>query len=509
MKKFSLLSIIFSFAFVYSQPTIQWQKTLGGANVDVAKSIQQTIDGGYIVAGYTTSTDGDVTGNQGSSDSWIVKLSNSGTIEWQECLGGSNWEYAQSIQQTTDGGYIVAGYSVSTDGDLAVNQGSTDIWVIKLSSSGIIEWQKTFGGTKSDIATSIQQTTDGGYIVAGETESNDGDVTGNHGSSDSWVLKLNSSGTIVWQKTFGGTEGDFASSIQQTTDGGYILLVGETYSNDGDVTGNHGGGDIWVVKLSSSGTIQWQKPLGGSRYDGARSIQQTTDGGYILAGDTTSNDGDVTGEDINYDIWVVQLNSSGTIVWQKIIGKPKGDYAFSIQQTTDGGYIVAAGTELTDGDLGEPYLYDIWVFKLNSSGTILWEKTLGGSKIDVAFSIQQTTDGGYILAGYTESNDGDVTGKHGSEDIWVVKLLNTLGINEVTADDILSIYPNPFANEINVKIDANSLGSLYSIYDQSGRTVLTGQLNTESSIIEISDLSKGIYVFRLGDKYKSIKIVKD
>ena len=260
-------------------PAIEWQKSIGGSTVEEAKSIEQTTDGGYIVAGYTTSNNGDVTGNHGNSDYWVVKLSATGTIQWQKTLGGTADDYAQSIQQATDGGYIIAGYTNSNNGNVTGNHGNYDYWVVKLSAVGTIEWQKTLGGTQNEYAYSIQQTRDGGYIVAGYAASIDGDVTGVQGGFDYWVVKLNSTGTIEWQKTAGGSSADIAFSIRETSDGGYII-VGVTLSNDGDVSGYHGGFgyDSWIVKLSGTGNIQWAKTLGGTNDDIIWSIKQTADG---------------------------------------------------------------------------------------------------------------------------------------------------------------------------------------------------------------------------------------
>ena len=190
---------------------------------------------------------------------WIT-FAQAPAIDWQKSFGGTTIESAGIILQTTEGGYIVSCNTQSNDGDVTGNHGNTDIWVVKLSVSGAIQWGKTLGGTESDIAQSILKTRDGGYVVAGYTDSNDGDVTGNHGNTDFWVVKLSNAGIIQWQKTLGGTQEDYAYSIQQTIDGGYIV-VGNTGSNDGDVTGNHGGSDMWIVKLSATGTFQWQKTL--------------------------------------------------------------------------------------------------------------------------------------------------------------------------------------------------------------------------------------------------------
>ena len=229
-------------------PVISWQKSLGGSGYDRATSIQQTSDGGYIVAGNSSSIDEDVTGNHGNSDYWIVKLNSVGSIVWQKSLGGSGNDSATSIQQTSDGFYIVAGSSSSINGDVTGNHGGVDYWIVKLDSLGSILWQKSLGGSGNDYAQSIQQTSDGGYIVAGYSTSINGDVTGNHGNSDYWIVKLNHVGSIVWQKSLGGSGFDYAWSIQQTSDGGHIV-AGYSTSINGDVTGNHGDYDSWIVKL--------------------------------------------------------------------------------------------------------------------------------------------------------------------------------------------------------------------------------------------------------------------
>jgi len=296
--------------FKTKSPGILFEKTFGGSDWDESYSIQQTSDGGYIVAGYALSNNGDVFGNHGSNDYWIVKLDETGNIQWQKCLGGSYDDRAYSIQQTSDDGFIVAGTTYSNDGDVSGKHGSSnddkDYWIVKLDKTGNIEWQKCLGGSDEDIAQSIQQTSDGGYIVAGYTFSNNGDVSGNHSNSDYWIVKLDETGNIQWQKCLGGSSNDYAYSIHQTSDGGYIV-AGSTDSNNGDVSGNHGNYDYWLVKLDVKGEIQWQKCLGGSSSDGARSIQKMNDGGYIVTGYTKSNDGDVSGNHGSSDYWIVKL----------------------------------------------------------------------------------------------------------------------------------------------------------------------------------------------------------
>ncbi len=240
--------------------TIQWQKSLGSFGDEEALDIEQTSDGGYIMAGYCHGDGGNVSGSHGSTDCWVVKLNAAGNVQWQKCLGGSDREGANSIKQTYDGGYVMAGYSVSNDGDVSGNHGGLggpglDYWIVKLSSTGSIQWQKCLGGSGTEEAKSILQTTDGGYLTVGQTNSNDGDVTGYHNSNfayaeDCWIVKLDSTGNMQWQKCMGGNEIDQANNIQLTMDGGYIM-AGQTVSNDGDVSGNHGSSDYWIVKLRS------------------------------------------------------------------------------------------------------------------------------------------------------------------------------------------------------------------------------------------------------------------
>ncbi len=457
MKRNILITLFFSFSFFLSisQPAIQWQKSLGGSGVDYGGPIQQTNDGGFIVAGRPKSNDGDVSVNYGFEDYWIVKLNETGTIEWQKSLGGTASEIPQSILQTTDGGYIVAGFSTSNDGDVSGNHGSADCWVVKLTSIGTIEWQKSFGGTGYESAISIQQTNEGGYILAGYSNSNDGDVSGNHGNDDFWVAKLSVLGTLEWQKSLGGSSYDYGYFIEQTTDGGYILS-GTSLSNDGDVSGNHNSQDCWVVKLTSVGTIEWQKSLGGSSADSGGPIQQTNDGGYIFAGMSSSNDGDVSGNHGGLDYWIVKLTSIGAIEWQKSLGGAGYEHLVSIQQTIGGGYIVSGYSDSNDGDVsGNHGSMDYWLVKLNNTGTTEWQKSLGGSFPEYASSIIQTNDGGFIVSGTSGSNDNDVSGNHStvdnytSYDCWLVKLNtcqlieSTLSLNECNPISINGItYSN-------------------------------------------------------------------
>jgi hypothetical protein len=388
-------------------------------------SIRQTGDGGYIVSG-SINTDGSP--GHGAEDMWVVKLNPSGIFQWQKVLGGRDRDESFSIQQTTDDGYILIGSTESDNtGDVGSNHGGSDIWVVKLSPGGDIQWQKVLGGAGFESGRSIEQTTDGGYILIGSTESdNTGDVGSNHGGSDIWVVRLSPGGGIQWQKVLGGADFESGRSIRQTTDGGYVLAGNTESDNTGNVGSNHGKSDIWVVKLNTAGDIQWQKVLGGSDREESFSIRRTTGGGSILTGTTDSdNTGDVGSNHGGSDVWVVRLNPAGAIQWQKLLGGNGFESGRSIAQTKDDGSILTGSTDSDNtGDVGtNPGGSAIWVVKINPAGDLQWEKVLGGNGFESGRSIEQTTDDGYILAGNTDSdNTGDVGSNPGGSATWVVKL---------------------------------------------------------------------------------------
>ena len=436
---------------VFSQPNIDWEISLGGSTLDFGRSAITTSDGNYIIAGSTASSNGDVTNNHGGADFWLVKLSDTGTLLWEKTLGGSDSDKANKIIQTSDGGFMVVGESRSTDGDLTQNNGNFDWWVVKVDDSGNLQWQKSLGGSGWDTAYDVQQTNDGGYIVAGANNSNDGDVSGNQGGKDFWVVKLDASGNVLWSKSLGGTTIDEAHSIRQTPDGGYIV-AGNSSSNNGDVGANYGIADFWIVKLDASGTLQWEKNLGGSAYDQAYSIITTSDGGYLATGYSASNDNDVSGNHGEGDIWTVKLDNTGTIQWQKSLGGSLQDSANDVQQTTDGGYIIIGDSESTDGDItNNQGGNDVWILKLTPAGSLEWQKNLGGSGQDFGSSIRQTPDDGFIIAANSDSSDGDVSNNLGASDFWAVKLNPILGVAENDSPHFL-ICPNPSNGLITIQL---------------------------------------------------------
>ncbi|MBK6542526.1 MAG: T9SS type A sorting domain-containing protein [Flavobacteriales bacterium] len=503
--------LLFGSAFAQWAPGIEWERAVGGSGSDYTADVEQTIDGGYIAAGSTHSNNGDVSGNHGGDDLWVVKLDATGALIWQKPLGGSLDDRAYSIEQTSDGGYVAAGYTTSNNGDVTGYHGGDDMWVVKLDASGTLLWQKALGGSDGDYAQTILRTSDNGYIIAGQTSSNDGDVTGNHGDRDFWIVKLDSAGTVLWQKTFGGTSYDTASSIAFTSDGGYVA-AGLTYSINGDVTGNQGENDFWIVKFDDVGTLLWQRTLGGSDVDGAGSILQTADGGYIVAGVTSSADGDVTGNHGGRDVWVVKLDSTGALSWQRAIGGSGDDSAHGIQLTNDGGYILSGHTTSNDGDVsGNHGNYDTWVMKLDSIGWLEWQKPLGGSDYDVGGGIQQTADGGCVVASFARSSDGEITNSHGGFEGWIVKLGDIATGAQEMSTPVLTISPNPGNDLIRVSSDKEMCKATITITDAFGRAVAHERMNGTAHWLNVGHLPAGLYTLtmRSEQEARSKRLVVD
>jgi len=319
----------------------------------------------------------------------VVSAEQSGMITWDRTYGGSKDDWVSSLIQTTDGGYAVAGYTKS------FGAGEADFWLLKLDKKGNRIWDKTYGGSGYDYASSLVQTSDGGYAVAGSTESRGA------GGRDFWLLKLNSQGKLLWNRTYGGSKDDEARSLIQVNDGGY-LLAGWTDS--------YGAGtyDFWLLKLNSQGKLLWDRTFGERGWDEARTIIQTSDGGYTVAGFTWAK-----GVEDDDDLWLLKLNSQGKLLWDRTFGGSKEDRASSLIQTSDGGYAVAGST--TSKGAGN---YDFWLLKLDKQGNQIWDRTFGAGTLDWANSLVQTSDGGYVVAGSTESKGA------GGRDFWLLKLNN-------------------------------------------------------------------------------------
>jgi hypothetical protein len=371
MERTKLLLAFVVSALLLSSPcyALEWVRIFGGNDRDRGYSIQETDDGGFIVSGDTSSFGG----------TWALKLNFDGTVEWEKAYYGS---YFDCLRRTSDGGYALAGDLYGADSDISL---------VKLYSDGTVAWEKAYSQsyyTYYEFTSSMNQTADGGYIVVGTAFLGGGDPYGN-----AFVLKVGSDGTKEWHKKYTGGGFEHADEVVQTSDGGY-LVVGGNDSCSGE----------WVMKLLADGNIEWQKTYEGGELT---SVRQTSDEGYVLAGSSSSGSG-------NADVWVLKLDTDGTVDWSRTYGGSGADVASSIQESSDGGYIMTGETQ--SFGVGES---DIWILKLFVNGTIDWEKTYGGMFADYGKAIQETSDGGYVVAGTTKSFVG---GGESDHDVFVLKL---------------------------------------------------------------------------------------
>lgn len=326
---------------------LEWQKTYGGSNDDRGQAVIQTSDGGYAITGYAQSDDGDASNNEGFHDNWILKLDQTGNILWERSFGFSGHDHSYDLVETVDGGFFFTGFldvtssngAGSTDKSSLFAHGVGEFWGTKVGVNGVLEWRNYFGGTNNDRAHGVVTAHDGGYVMAGFTESDDFDITDSKGSYDFWVVKIDKNGNLVWEKSLGGTGIEQAQDIAQTIDGGYIIS-GSTFSDDVQVTKNNGQSDIWLVKLNGEGILQWQKSFGGSAFDSANSVRQTKDGGFLIAGNSKSSDGDATQNFGENDFWLIKTDGDGQLLWQQSIGGLGLDFAYDAIQTSEGDYIL-------------------------------------------------------------------------------------------------------------------------------------------------------------------------
>lgn len=390
-----ILNLFFGFSSFAQTPGVKWQQASYGQ--DVYYDVKPTFDGGYIMAGASDTMGLNYTKEQALTKeagfySLVQKTDNAGNVIWKKIF--RSLRAFNSILQLSDEGYMSCGNSADF---------YTQCSFVRFDKDGNIIWQKSYGGDDYDYGQSIIQTQDGGYVMAGYSNSA---LSGNHGSYDFWIMRLNSSGDLVWQKLFGGSADDKAYSVKATSDKGFIV-VGKTTSNDGDVTVNKGGEDAWLVKIDSAGNKVWQKSFGGTQNDAFRDVVQTTDAGYLLNGYTYSNDGDVSGNHGNADYWVAKINASGSLVSQKCFGGSGIDWGLGLNSTVDKAFLLTGYTESTNGNVKfNNGGADVWNLKIDSSVNMLWEKPVGSANEEYGYAINGINEGNYVGCGFTNYPHG-------------------------------------------------------------------------------------------------------
>jgi len=416
---------------------VLWVKTFGGSGDEDAVSVVQSNDGNYVVLSSTKSIDGDITGKTTTDlDFWLLKIDVNGEKIWDKTYGGSLQDKARSISKTTDGGFILSGFTASTDGDITENAGFHDYWIIKVNANGDIQWQKTYGFIGQDQAYKVIQTSDGGYLATGFLDVGASEGQGNdlidpnntdrntlHSLGDFWAIRMDANGNKIWRRYFGGTHVEQGKDVLETEDGGF-LLVGNSESSDFDVSNAHGSHDFWAIKINANGDKLWENTFGGLQSDFAFAVTNTSDGNFILVGDTRSSDADVSNPLGNADAWVVKFSgANGNLIWEKTYGGLEFDSARGIIKLENNNYAIAANTRSNNNDVSNHYgSNDAWVLIIDENGLLEFEKNIGGTDLDFANGLTETTNNELIFVGNTDSDDIDIIINKGSKDILVFKM---------------------------------------------------------------------------------------
>lgn len=521
---------------------ILWENSYGGKHAEFLYDAIPTPDYGFLLAGSSISNKNGnkADANKGDLDYWVWKMDEKGTPEWQKSFGGNGVDVLQSVKLANDGGFILAGTSSSSiSGDKKeACKGQEDFWIIKLDAKGNEIWQRTIGGSGQEKLLSIAQTKDGGYILGGTSSSNTaepdekgvidkyGKSEDSRGSLDYWVVKLDTKGEIKWQKTLGGQYVDELKSIEQTNDKGYIL---GGYSNSpisGDKTQeNFGLNDYWIVKLDEDGNELWQHTLGGDQDDTLFALTQTNDGGYIAGGN--SNSGATNSKSKSNkkgtDFWVLKLGKSGAIEWQETYNHGEKDVLTSIVENTDGTFLIGGYAQSESAQKSansvqksvakkadKEGINDYIALKIKATGEEIWTQTVGSKGDEILKKLFETRDGGYILAGTSIGNASrDKNTAIGGSDFWVVKLRDNE--KKIEEKEKIEAIPNPAISFTNVIVTYEYLKGTATLFDLSGRSMQTIKLTGEKTIpVDLSNIPQGIYLIEIKTDVSTdgVKVIK-
>lgn len=530
MKKYLLLLLIgYSASLQAQSPPFSklWDIRFGGTYDDIITGFEQLPDSTFFLAGSSISgITGDKTEDNrdtsyNSADFWILKAASDGPKLWDKTYGGSGSEELMDYVRTADGGYLLGGQTFSgisgdkTEPNWDPTLASNDYWIVKTDAAGNKQWDKRFGGTSFDILNSVNQTADGGYLLAGSSFSGiSGDKTqANQGAWDYWLVKTNASGVKLWDRRFGGLEDDFATSACLTADGG-ILVGGYSKSNPGgDKTQpSQGNWDYWVVKVNAQGNKVWDKTFGGNYTDWLFDMILVSDGGFLLGGQSfseASGDKSEPNHDptpAGSDYWMVRLDASGNKLWDRTFGGSEIDDISRLVELADGGFLISGESySPADGNKTEPNLgiEQTWVVKTDSVGTFLWDKTIFTYGHDELGTAIPSGPDCFVVVNLTMADSGGYVSENmkGNGDFWMVKLCNTPnGISELQATTDWKIYPNPSSGMIHL-VASESEEAMITVTDYTGRIIhRIDQINVysgEEITMDMSTFPNGIYLIRI------------
>ena len=410
---------------------LSWVKTFGGSNEDIAHAVIETEDGGFAVFGNTKSVDGDVTDKTiEESDLWLLKFNAEAGLEWTKTYGGSGDDRGHSLIQMNDGGFMLLGYSQSEDGLGSNNEGQHDNWVLRVDAQGVFMWERSFGYGGHDHAYSIIKTADGGALFNGFLDVTASNGAGNsvayrsgslHGVGEFWCHKINSEGVVEWRNYYGGTSNDRSYDATELANGNFVL-VGTSESVDVDITDPQGSYDVWVVTIDATGNLLWEKSLGGSEIDGANAVLQNAEGNIVVFGNSFSSDGDRSFSKGSSDFWIATLSPSGALLSEDSFGGSSFDLGRGLASGSDGVLWLAGYSRSSDGDVSSNKGdNDMLVLRLSPGHVVLNSLSLGGSALDLAHDVIELSSGKIIVIGETESTDGPFQENRGNKDIVIAQ----------------------------------------------------------------------------------------
>ena len=490
---------------LWAQPTtLIWQHIWTEPTTDTRlEKVIITTDNNYLVGGYRSAP------SNGLDYNFLVAkfLPDSDVPLWTSTLGGSGEEKVYDIIELPDGGVVAVGQSNSPDGDVGTLLGSYDAWVVRLDATGNLVWARVFGGSNADIFNAVCLTPDNQLLVVGNTESTDGDLNSNKGYKDVWIAKIAlENGASIWQKTIGGSQNDVGNSVLLGNDGTTAYVGGYSSSNDFDVSGNHGGKDFWLGRISlANGDLLWQRCYGGSQSDGMTDMTYIEDGNLALFGDSLSNDGDVGINNGLDDYWTLAINpqDNGNVLWRSTIGFSSFDQSRSLLYTPNHRLLLTGIT--FDSSLVPPnYMYDIFFCQLNSlTGALLWSDNVGGSLYDTATSTVPAINGsGYFSVGNSDSQDGDIdigggnSDRHGMENGFMFHFLEpNIGINSIEQLPA-KIYTIPAVGQLCIELPATVRLANMLLYNAAGQVVLSQKV-IGTATFSVTDLPSGVYAVAL------------
>lgn len=477
-----------------------------------------------MVSGGTSSMEGDVTASHGPPDFWLVKLDAVGELQWQRCYGGTGAEEPTRSLATSDGGYLLMGKTWSANGDVECDGNLQHAWALKVDGLGEPQWETCLSGDPNGSAASINQaveTDDGGYLVVGSTYAQQGIWSGNHGQTDFFAAKLDGTGQVEWLHCYGGTQVDEAWSVVRTSDGNYAI-AGMSKSSDGQVSSGSSG-QVWVIKIDPEGNLLWNRRMGGSavpfKDDGVKDLVANPDGSMLVVAYTASNDGDISGHHGGYDAWLVVLDADGTMVRQRCFGGSGDEEVWAATASNWGRCMLVGTTGSNDGDVSGNHGgngLDVWVFSVDANLNLVWQKSMGGIGGEEGFGVARNTAGEIFTSGQAYYEDGDISGIHGAEvDIWVVKLSSdlTLGLEGHGLESGFFTYPSPAHSCVNVSFPARlPSDAVLDVIDVAGRVVQQKRIasGTQSMQLSVEGWANGVYCLRLdlGSGFRTTRFMK-